>query len=252
MKIFAKIILIFVLVLVIIPVFSIFYYSFLNTGTNNVLHWYSEVLKNGDFLNALWLSVKISFVVSLLTTIVGFVISLSWFNTKQRYLVILLIVVLGLIPPDIIALGLSKLSQLLQLQNVNLFFTIIGLTLYTLPFIILLLWSRYYFIDDEIIKSARDIGMKNRYINVKIILPMSISALISSFIFSFILSLNEYPRTYYLSGYHSFLSEYLYGKLRSGTDESIYAGSGVTILITCLFLLFTFFMMRLNTKRLNH
>lgn len=252
MRAFTKTILIFVLVLVVIPVFSIFYYSFLNTGISNVFHWYSEVFKNGSFLNALLLSVKISFIVSLITIIVGFLISLSWFNIRQRYSVILLIVILGLIPPDIIALGISKFSQLLQLQKANLFFTIIGLTLYTLPFIILLLWSRFYFIDEAIIKSARDIGMKNRNINLKIVLPMSISTLISSFIFSFILSLNEYPRTYYLSGYHNFLSEYLYGKLRSGADESIYAGSGITILITCLLLLLTFFVTRFEKRKFNY
>lgn len=246
MKILVKAILIFILVLIIIPIFSIFYYSFLDTGIDK-LHWYNKIMNNGAFLDALWLSAKTSFVVALITSIIGFIISLAWFNKKQRYAVILLIIILGLTPPDIIALGISKFSQLLNLYDVNLFFTIIGLMLYTLPFTILLLWSRYYFIDDAIIKSARDIGMNNIQINIKIILAMSITALISSLIFSFILALNEYPRTYYLSGHHNLLSEYLYGKLRSGADNSIYAGSGVTIIITYIFLLITFFIIQLNS-----
>mgnify|MGYP001943562535 CR=1 FL=1 len=239
MKIVARIILLFVLVLIVIPIFSIFYYSFSNTEID-IFSWYREIVNQGDFLNALWLSVKTSIIVGIVTSILGFIISLAWFNKTQRYAVIFLIVVLGLIPPDIIALGISQFSQLLNIRGSNLFFTVIGLMLYSLPFTILLLWSRYYFIDDVIIKSAKDIGMKNLHINLKIIMGMSISTLFSSFIFNFILSLNEYPRTYYLSGYHNFLSEYLYSKLKSGADESIYAGSGLTILVTFILLLLTF------------
>ncbi|AUP79090.1 ABC transporter permease [Flavivirga eckloniae] len=245
MKVLIKIILIVVLTLIIIPIFSIFYYSFSNTGVDK-LHWYYEIIYNNDFLKALWLSTKTSVVVALITSIIGFIISLAWFNKKQRYVVMLLIIILGLIPPDIIALGLSQFSQLLHLIDTNLFFTVIGLTLYTLPFVILLLWSRYYFIHNSIIKSARDIGMKNIFINIKIILPMSISALLTSFIFSFILSLNEYPRTYYLSGHHNLLSEYLYGKLSSGADESIYAGSGITIILSLIFLLLSLFLFKIR------
>ena len=249
MKTLTKSILVFLLVLIMTPIFSVFFYSFYNTEMNSVFHWYDKIIENGNFLNALWLSVKISFFTSLIATFLGFILSLSWFNTKQRYSITMLIVILGLVPPDIIALGISKLSQLLNLQGSNLFFTLFALVLYTLPFIILLLWSRYYFINEEIIKSARDLGMKNKYINLKIVLPMSFSALVSVTIFSFILSFNEYPRTYYLSGYHNFLSEYLYGKLNSGLDESIYAGSSITIIITSVFLVITFLFMKLNAKK---
>jgi len=250
MKIISKAILFFILILIVIPVFSVFYYSFYNIDLN-VFHWYKEVLHKDEFLTAFWLSARIAIVVALATSILGFIISLAWFNKRQRYAVILLIIILGLIPPDIIALGISQFSQFLGLSNTNLFFTVIGLMLYCLPFTILILWSRYYFIDNVIIKSSRDIGMKSIHINLKIVLGLSVTALFSSFLVNFILSINEYPRTYYLSGYHNFLSEYLYSKLNSGTDESIYAGSGLTILITCSLLLIGVLVTRLKAKKVS-
>lgn len=244
MKKLSKILLFISAGVIVVPIFSIFFHSFMNTGVHP-FSWYSEVLKNQDFLSALSLSVGVSILVAFVSTIVSFFLSLAWFNKKQHYYVVILVVILGLIPPDILALGISKLSQTLEWHNSNLLFTVFGLMLYCLPYLVLILWVRYYFIDNEIIQSAKDIGMNNLNINFKIIFLLSIPNIISAFIFCVILSLNEYPRTYYLSGHHTFLSEYLFGKLGSGANESIYAGSGLTILITFGLVLLTFILFKL-------
>lgn len=232
----AKTILILLLGIMIIPIFSIIVLSFQNNNSES-LKWYREIFHNENFTEAFLLSFLISVSTALLNTFLSFIISLSWFNKKQMFLVLTLILVTGLLPPDVIALSISKTAQLLGFYNSNLLFLIIGLTLYTLPFGVLMFWSRFYFIEDATIVAAKDIGVKKFYIITKIILPLSKATVISCMLLSFLLAFNEYPRTFYLSGPYVLVSEFLNGKLSSGANESIYAGGSITIIITVILII---------------
>jgi spermidine/putrescine transport system permease protein len=145
---------------------------------------------------------------------------------------LIMVVLLGLMPGDIIALSISKLANLCGAYGSSLPVWVAGLIAFTLPYNVLILWSGFYFIDPAVIRSARDLGFSNRSVFLKVILPLSTVPLSSCAMLTFLLSLNEYSRTYYLSGSMEGLSEYLNGRLSSGTDESIYAGAVLTVLIT--------------------
>lgn len=244
----AKILLILLLIVLVVPIFSILTLSFQNSGSET-FKWYNEILKNKGFTGSFFLTVLVSTCTALLTLILSFAISLSWFNKKQMLIVLFLILVLGLLPPDIMALGISKIEQLLGFYSSNLLFLIIGLTMYCLPFGVLILWARFYFIEDSIITAARDLGLRKFYIVIKIILPLSSAAIVSCTMLSFLLAFNEYPRTYYLSGSYELLSEFLNGKLSSGTDESIYAGGSITIVITVVSIIFLFIYSAFVTRK---
>ena len=232
----SKIVLLLVILILTLPLFSIISLSFQNTN-GNFYRWYEEILADNFFLEALGLSFIIAFIVGLLSVLLSFFLSLTWYDNKQRLYTFTTVVLIGLLPPDILAQSISFIAQKLHLYNSNLFFLILCLVLYSLPFGILIFWTRYYFIDDIIIKSSRDLGMNKLTITTKILLPLSSSAAISTFLLCFLLSLNEYPRTFYLSGAYVFLSEYLNGKLSSGTNSSIYAGGSLTIILAIVVIL---------------
>ncbi len=232
MKISKTILILFITILI-VPIFSIVVLSF-QDNDNERFRWYIEILGNSSFLSSLGLSFLISSIVALLSTTISFLTALSWFNAKQRFLVFFVIIIFGLLPPDILALSISKIPRFLGLYDLNLLFLCFGLLLYCLPFGVLIFWTRFYFIDDIILKSAKDIGFFNSSIIFKIIAPLSSMALVSCFMFSFLLSFNEYPRTYYLSGFYMLVSEFLNGKLSSGADQSIYAGGSLIILLTSI------------------
>lgn len=141
-------------------------------------------------------------------------------------------------PPDISSVTINKLAQLIGFTSSNSLFLYLGLILYCLPFGIILLWTRYYFIEKGIFVASEDLGLSKKSIIFKVIIPISKFALINVLLFTFLLSFNEYTRTYYLSGSMEYLSEFLNGKLSSGTDNSIYAGATISIVITVLVILF--------------
>lgn len=232
----AKTILILLLGIMIFPIFAILVLS-LQNNDGELLKWYIAIFQNENFVSSFGLSIIISTCTAIMSSFFSFLLSLSWFNKKQMFVVMVLILVTGLLPPDIMALSISKASQLLGMYSSHLFFLIIGLTIYTLPFGVLLFWSRFYFIENSIIISAKDIGLENFFIITKIILPLSKATYINFLLLAFLLAFNEYPRTYYLSGACVLVSEFLNGKLSSGADESIYAGGSMTIIITALAIL---------------
>lgn len=245
----SKIPLIIFLTLTVIPIASILYLSFSNLDGDN-FKWYRTILGDENFTRSLGISIFISFFVGISSALFAFVISLTWFHKNQFIIGFIMVLVLGLMPPDIIALSISQLSQILGIHRLNIAFLIFALTLYCIPFGILLIWSRYFFLDDTLLISARDLGMKKLSIIFKVIFPIVLPAIAACFLLSFLLAFNEYPRTYYLSGAHQLVSEYLYGKLSAGTDESIYAGGSLTVIITSVIVIGAFSPNWLRSRKL--
>ena len=98
--------------ILIIPIFSLFVLSFKATD-GNTFKWYLEILKNESFISAFLSSFITSIAVGCLTVLLSFFISLSYFEKKTRLIVILAVLVMGLIPPDILSVSISKFAQVI-------------------------------------------------------------------------------------------------------------------------------------------
>ena len=182
-----KIILIGLIGVLITPIFSLFLLSFKATN-GNVFKWYSEIIHNDNFISAFFNSFTTSLIVAAISVIVGFVLSLTYYDRKKQIVVLFFLLLMGLIPPDVLSISINKISQLLGFNRANLFFLYFGLLMYCLPFSIIILWTRYYFIEKSLLVVSEDLGLNNNSIIFKIILPLSKSALLSVFLFSFLLS----------------------------------------------------------------
>jgi ABC-type spermidine/putrescine transport system permease subunit II len=67
---------------------------------------------------------------------------------------------------------------------------------------------------------------------VDLTLPLIRGNLVSSVIFAFLLSLNEYARAYYLVGRQNTLPLYMFGAMNSGASPTIYAFSGAVLVVS--------------------
>jgi len=96
--------------------------------------------------------------------------------------------------------------------------------------------------------AAADLGATWWRQFVDITLPLIRPGLISAFIFSFLLSLNEFTRAFYLAGRQNTLPVVLFGKMNSGASPVIYAMSGAIFLVSvaCVALASLHFMLRRN------
>ena len=82
------------------------------------------------------------------------------------------------------------------------------------------------------IAAARDLGAGPMRAFVDVTLPLMRGSLVSSFVFAFLLSLNEHARAYYLVGRQNTLPLYMFGAMNSGASPTIYAFSGAVLVIS--------------------
>jgi ABC-type spermidine/putrescine transport system permease subunit II len=91
------------------------------------------------------------------------------------------------------------------------------------------------------IAAARDLGAGPMRAFVDVTLPLIRGSLVSSFIFAFLLSLNEYARAYYLVGRQNTLPLYMFGAMNSGASPTIYAFSGAVLVASFAVVALIFF-----------
>jgi spermidine/putrescine transport system permease protein len=65
-----------------------------------------------------------------------------------------------------------------------------------------------------------------------VILPLVRGGIASSFVFSFLLSFNEYARAYYLVGRQNTLPLTMFGAMNSGASPTIYALAGAILAVS--------------------
>jgi ABC-type spermidine/putrescine transport system permease subunit II len=82
------------------------------------------------------------------------------------------------------------------------------------------------------IAAARDLGAGPWRAFADVTLPLVRGSLVSSFVFSFLLSLNEYSRAYFLVGRQNTLPLYMFGAMNSGASPTIYAFSGAMLIVS--------------------
>ena len=84
----------------------------------------------------------------------------------------------------------------------------------------------------SMVAAARDLGASYWRAFRDITLPLVRGGIASTFVFSFLLSFNEYARAYYLVGRQNTLPLAMFGAMNSGTSPTIYALSGAILVVS--------------------
>ena len=82
------------------------------------------------------------------------------------------------------------------------------------------------------IAAARDLGASAWRAFRDVTFPLMRGGVVSSFLFSFLLSFNEYARAYFLVGRQNTLPLAMFGAMNSGASPTIYAFSGTILVVS--------------------
>ncbi|HBD92956.1 MAG: spermidine/putrescine ABC transporter permease [Spirochaetes bacterium GWF1_31_7] len=224
-----------------IPLLVLILYSF-NSGKTMVwrgfsLQWYEELFFHSSdlwsaFRSSLIVALSSSFIATAIGTIGG--IGIHWYKFKwKKYLQI--VTYLPLIMPEII-IGVSLLIMFAWLKwKMSLFTIFLAHTTFNIPFVLLIISSRLDEFDYQIIEAAHDLGAKEIDTLLKVIIPMSIPGIISGFLMSMTLSLDDFVITFFVSGPgSSTLPLHIYSMINRGVFPVINALSTVLIAGTVL------------------
>jgi ABC-type spermidine/putrescine transport system permease subunit II len=142
--------------------------------------------------------------------------------------------VLAITPPDAYALGLQAVARTLGNGKASLALTGVSHVAWALPFAVAIMFVINSAIDFRLFGTAMELGASRLAIVWRVIVPLTLSAVGSVFSLGILFSLNEYTRASYLTGSAETLSQYIYGRMKSGGDASVYTISVVSVLLAII------------------
>jgi ABC-type spermidine/putrescine transport system permease subunit II len=196
------------------------------------LAWYVALLDDRRLFRALQESALIGFATAALAAPIGLSAALAYqAMTRMRSIFLLVILSAMFVPGTIEGLGISVILRLARVSPSWVTVTI-GHLLWTLPFAVIVSLIGLSAVRPSTIAAARDLGATPMRAFVDVTLPLVRGSLISSFVFAFLLSLNEHARAYYLVGRQNTLPLYMFGAMNSGASPTIYAFSGTVLVVS--------------------
>ena len=227
------------------PVVVVVLFSFnANASTSLPLHafslrWYHAAISNELFRDSLENSVVVALVTAAWVAFVGANASFALARRPSRLVnVFSAFVTAPLIVPGLF-LGVALLSFYSETHmRLSLNTVIIGHSLVTLPFVVLIVNSRLLRLDRSIEEAARDLGATSFQAFRKIVFPLVRPALIGAILIAVAWSFDEFIITFFTIGGKTTLPILIWGMLRRGVDPSVNAIAsiilGTTIVATLL------------------
>ncbi len=224
-----------------LPLFVVIFYSF-NESKDTVFTgfsfiWYQKLIFDSEPLwKALFNSFLIAILSSLVATILGTLaaIGINWYKFKGRGY-IQTIAFLPMVLPEVI-MGLSLLIFFSSIKmSLGLFTIFVAHTTFCLPFVYLMVSARVDEFDYSTIEASHDLGATEIETLFYVIIPAIMPGIISGFLMSVTMSLEDYVITALVSGPGSdTLPLYVYSMIRFGVSPVINSLSFVIIIVIAI------------------
>lgn len=240
-----------VFVFLFVPIIVVVVYSF-NKGRTLLVwdgfgtNWYSAALENTAIRNALWVSVRVAVVTSIVSVTLGALAGIALARRQGRWtkpFTILLFLIL--VAPEIVV----GIAYLIFFVRVNLDWgflrLIIGHSIFNSAVVTLIVRARLAGLDESLEEAAADLGAPPTRVFRQITLPLMMPALIAGGLLSFTFSLDDVIiSSFATTSGTTPLPVYIFSALRTGLKGDLAAISTITLLGTLLALAVTAFVLR--------
>ena len=187
--------------------------------------WYGQVFHDYQIRDALTTTIRIALEVTVVSTIVGtaaafpLVRSRLPFRSGIRITLVLPIMIPGLL----IGISLLVLFTSVFHQTLSPTTAVVGQSVYTTPFVLLLVAARLQGFDASLERAASDLGANTWRRLRYVVLPLLAPAILAGALFAFTLSLDEFIITLFLIGSHNTLPIYIYTQVKFGITPEVNA-----------------------------
>ncbi len=234
-----------------IPIFSLIVFSFNDSALANSwsgfsLRWYHSLLEDRTLLSAAWLSLRIAFLTATAAVVIGtwagYVLARKGpFRGFGLYIGMLNA---PLVIPDVI-LGISLLLMIIEIRNLTGFpasngvFTIwLGHVTLCVAYVSVVIQSRVRELDRSLEEAALDLGAPPLRVFFTITLPLIAPALVSAWLLSFTLSLDDVVIASFLNGPgYTTLPIEVFSRVRLGIKPEVNALATLMIVLVGTFVI---------------
>lgn len=179
------------------------------------LQWYGELWTREPVWNALWNSVKVGLVVSVISTVLGVMAARAITRTRMRgkgalvTFIMMPLVIPGIIFGVALLVLLSRMGVPLSLYSVGL-----GHLIICLPFATATLLPRFEGFDPSMEEASADLGENGWWTFWRVTFPMVMPGIVASLLLTFTISFDEFIMAFFLTGTDPTLPMYIWGQLR--------------------------------------
>lgn len=224
------------------PIVTLIVLSFNNSRTRAkwggfTTHWYSELFKNDAIMQALYNTIFIAIISSVVATLIGTITCIALNNMKAR--------------PKNLLLGMNNIPMLnadivtgisLMLLFISFGFRfgmqtiLLAHITFNIPYVILNVMPKFKQLNPNTYEAALDLGASPVYAFFKVIFPDILPGILSGFLMAFTMSLDDFIITHFTKGAGvDTLSTKIYTEVRKGIKPEMYALS--TIIFVTVFVL---------------
>lgn len=198
------------------------------------LRWYIRLFHQERLPAAIRQSVMVGLLTAAITSFLSLLSGMAYRGLRKKSYFLGLLIFPIFVPGIIVALSLSVFFRLIHVRS-SMYTVVLGHVLYALPYAAIVTLVSFSGLKEGFIEAARDLGASGFRAFKDIIFPLTRGGVFGAALFGFLLSLNEFIRAYFLSGYQETLSIYMFGQMKGGADPSIYALAGFILSISIFF-----------------
>lgn len=199
--------------------------------------WYGIVLGNDDLMRAFRNSLVVAATATLVATAIATLAALGTARgpSRGRDLVAALIG-LPLVVPEIVTAVASLLFFVLLGLRLGLVTVILAHTVFCIPFAYLPIRARLQDMDPTLEDAAMDLYANRVQTFRRVTLPLLGPGVLSGAMLAFIISLDDFVITYFVSGAGATtLPVYIFGMIRIGVSPEVNAVSALMLLVSIVF-----------------
>ena len=207
------------------------------------MRWYTELLHNTEVSKAVYVSVTIAILATVISTVLGTITAIGLSKSRKVLKETLLnINNLPILNPDIVtAIGLMLLFSSLGFRK-GYFTMLLAHISFCTPYVITSVYPKVRSLDPNLANAAMDLGATPFQALTKVIVPMIKDGIFAGALLAFTMSLDDFIITHFTKGAGiNTLSTLIYSEVRRGIKPSMYALSTIIFLAVLVLLLITNF-----------
>ena len=225
-----------------LPIFTLMVLSFnegktMNAWTGFSFRWYREMFSNRTIMEALGNTLTIAFWAAAAATVVGVMACIGLNAMKEKHRSFFMgLNNIPLLNADIVT-GISlMLSFLLFGISLNYGTVLFAHITFCIPYVILSVMPKFRQLENHTFEAALDLGASPAYAFFKVVLPDIMPGIISGFLLSFTMSVDDFVITHFTRGAGiNTLSTLVYSQVKVGIRPTLYALS--TVIFAAVFVI---------------
>ncbi len=230
-----------------LPIFALVIFSFNDSPIPNVwrgftLKWYEALMRDQEMLSGLWLSLQIALLTACGSVVLGTLAAFALVKYKRFKGRTLFsgMVSAPLVMPEVVV-GLSLLLMLVSVQRAlgfperGLFTIWLGHLLLGMAYATVVVQARLQDLNPQLEEAAMDLGAKPHQVFWLVTLPMIGQSLISAWLLTFTLSLDDVVLSAFLSGPGSTtMPLVIFSRARLGLNPSVNAIATIIVIVVAV------------------